>query len=56
MCVLTFARDGGQGAGRETFVYDLRFPRPPLAKRFPLKLRISPYGLGWKIPVSAARP
>ena len=55
-CVLTFARDGGQGAGRETFVYDLRFPRLPLAKWFPLKLRISPYGLRWKIPVSAARP
>ena len=29
---------------RRTFVYDLRVPRPPLAKWFPLKLRISPHG------------
>lgn len=36
------------------FVYDLRFLRLPLAKWFPLKLRISPYGLGWKISLSAA--
>lgn len=29
---------------REKFVYDLRFLGPPLAKRPPLQLRISPYG------------
>lgn len=41
---------------REKFVYDLRFLRLPLAQRFPLQLRIGPYGLGWKIPLSAAVP
>lgn len=41
---------------REKFVYDLRFLRPLLAKWFPLRLRTSPYGLGWKILLSAANP
>jgi hypothetical protein len=39
---------------REKFVYDLRFLKLSLAKWFPLKLKISPYGLRWKIPLQAA--
>lgn len=34
--------------GRETFVYELRFLRLPLAKQFPLQLRIAHMAWGGK--------